>query len=340
MSEPRARAAESGAQSELHVTGDEPVLVEVVRSGLVESRHRGHVVALAADGSVALRIGDVDAPVYGRSANKPLQATAMVELGLDLPPELLALVCASHNGEPVHVAGVREILARSDLDEALLRNTPDLPLHVPSAHDVLRAGGGKARILQNCSGKHAGMLTTCAVNGWPTDGYLAPDHPLQLAITETVERLAGEQAGHIGIDGCGAPAHALSLVALARSFGQIAGAPEGTAMARVAGAMTGHPEMVGGTGRDVTALMAGIPGLVAKDGAEGVLAAALPDRTAVALKIADGSWRAFAAVLVAALDQLGIDTNGVSALRAVPVLGGGQPVGEAHAVAPFAADAG
>jgi L-asparaginase II len=326
--------------SQLGQSVDEPVLVEVVRSGLVESRHRGHLVALSADGSVALELGDVHSPVYGRSANKPLQATAMVELGLDLPPELLSLVCASHNGEPVHVAGVREILARAGLDEALLRNTPDLPLHVPSAHEVLRAGGGKARVLQNCSGKHAGMLTTCVVNSWPTDGYLAPDHPLQAAITATVERLAGERAGHIGVDGCGAPAHAVSLVALAQSFARLAGAPDGTATARVCAAMTDHPDMVGGTGRDVTALMAGVPGLVAKDGAEGVLAAALPDGRAVALKIADGSWRAFAAVLVLALDRLGVDTTGVAALRSVPVLGGGQPVGEAHAVASFAGEPG
>ena len=114
------------------------MLVEVVRSGMVESRHRGSVVGLDASGAVVLRVGDVDVPVYGRSANKPLQATAMVELGLALPPPQLALVCASHNGEPAHVAGVRAILASAGLDEGLLQNTPAYPLHEPSAADVIR----------------------------------------------------------------------------------------------------------------------------------------------------------------------------------------------------------
>jgi len=203
------------------------VLVEVVRSGMVESRHRGSVVGLGADGAVALRVGDVDAPVYGRSANKPLQATAMVELGLALPPPQLALVCASHNGQPAHVAGVRAILASAGLDEGLLQNTPAYPLHEPSAADVIRAGGRRAAILQNCSGKHAGMLVTCAVNGWPLDSYLDQDHPLQRHITTVVERLGGEAVGHVGIDGCGAPAHTLTLTGLARAFAAVTGAPAG-----------------------------------------------------------------------------------------------------------------
>ena len=309
----------------------EPVLVEVTRSGMVESRHRGSVVALAGDGSVALALGDVGSPVYGRSANKPLQAAAMMELGLDIRPELLALVCASHNGEPAHIEGVRRILAGAGLDESALRNTPSLPLYESAAADVLRAGGGKERILQNCSGKHAGMLATCVINGWPVDGYEEPDHPLQETITGVIASVTGEVASHIGVDGCGAPAHAVSLTALARGFAALAGASDSTAPGRVRVAMTAHPDMVGGTGRDVTALMATVPGLMAKDGAEGVLVAALPDGHAVALKLADGSWRGFAAVLLAALDHLGVDTSGAEALRSSPVLGGGRAVGEARA---------
>ncbi|HEX6787313.1 MAG TPA: asparaginase [Acidimicrobiales bacterium] len=312
----------------------EPVLVEVVRSGMVESRHRGSVVGLDASGAVALQVGDIDAPVYGRSANKPLQAAAMVELGLSLPPPQLALVCASHNGEPAHLAGVRSILASAGVDEGLLRNTPAYPLHEPSAADVIRSGGRRSPILQNCSGKHAGMLVTCAINGWPLDSYLDQDHPLQRHITTVVERLSSETVGQVGIDGCGAPAHTLTLTGLARAFAAVARAPSGSAMASVRVAMTTHPDMVGGTGRDVTALMEGVPGLVAKDGAEGVLAAALPDGRAVALKLADGSWRAFAAVALEALDRLGVNTSGAVGLRRTPVLGGGRPVGEAHAV-PF-----
>jgi L-asparaginase II len=312
----------------------EPVLVEVTRSGMTESRHRGSVVALDADGSVALALGDVDSPVYGRSANKPLQAAAMVELGLDVVPDLLALVCASHNGEPVHVEGVRRLLAGAGLDASALRNTPSLPLYEPAAADVLRAGGGKERILQNCSGKHAGMLATCVINGWATESYQQPDHPLQQTISGVIASLTGEGIGHVGVDGCGAPAHAVSLTALARGFAAVATAPAGTPPRSVRAAMTAHPDLVGGTGRDVTALMANVSGLVAKDGAEGVLAAALPDGRAVAIKLSDGSWRGFAAVVLAALDRLGADTAGAEALRSSAVLGGGRPVGEARAVLP------
>jgi L-asparaginase II len=312
----------------------EPVLVEVTRSGMTESRHRGSVVALDADGSVALALGDVDSPVYGRSANKPLQAAAMVELGLDVAPDLLALVCASHNGEPVHVEGVRRLLAGAGLDASALRNTPSLPLYEPAAADVLRAGGRKERILQNCSGKHAGMLATCVINGWATESYQQPDHPLQQTISGVIASLTGEGIGHVGVDGCGAPAHAVSLTALARGFAAVATAPAGTPPGSVRAAMTAHPDLVGGTGRDVTALMASVSGLVAKDGAEGVLAAALPDGRAVAIKLSDGSWRGFAAVVLAALDRLGADTAGAEALRSSAVLGGGRPVGEARAVLP------
>ena len=308
------------------------MLVEVVRSGMVESRHRGSVVALAADGSTALSLGDPARPVYGRSANKPLQATAMVELGLDVEPSLLALVCASHNGEPFHVAGVHRLLASGGVSEEALGNTADLPLHAPSAHDVIRAGGHRAAILQNCSGKHAGMLATCVVNGWPVASYLDPDHPLQRHIRVVIERMAGEPVSHIGVDGCGAPAHVLTLVGLARAFAALARAEDGSPGATVAAAMRSHPEMVGGTGRDITALLAGVPGFVGKDGAEGVMAAAVPDGRAVALKLADGSWRGFAAVMLAALDHLSVDTTNASALREVVVLGGGRPVGEARAV--------
>jgi L-asparaginase II len=311
---------------------DEPVLVEVVRSDLVESRHRGSVVALAADGSIAFAVGEPSRPVYGRSANKPLQATAMVELGLDLEPALLALVCASHNGESQHVAGVRRILADAGLDESALGNAADLPLHIPSAHEVIRAGGQRAPVLQNCSGKHAGMLAVCVGHGWPVVSYLDPDHPLQQHITTVVERMSGEAVTHIGVDGCGAPAHTLTLTGLARAFAALGRAERDEPAAAVSAAMRAHPQMVGGTGRDITALLAGVPGLVTKDGAEGVLAGAMPDGRAVALKLADGSWRGFAAVMLAALDRLGVDTSGAATLRQAPVLGGGRPVGEAHAV--------
>ena len=169
-----------------------PVVAEIVRSGFVEGHHYGSVVALAADGSVDWSVGEVAAPVLPRSSNKPIQALAMVELGLDLPDDLLALACASHSGEPFHVEGVRRTLASAGLDESALRTPADYPLDDDAREAVVRAGGAKAPVLMNCSGKHAAMLATCVVNGWDPATYLDVAHPLQQAIHETFEDLTGE----------------------------------------------------------------------------------------------------------------------------------------------------
>jgi L-asparaginase II len=298
------------------------------RSGFDESVHFGAVVVLAADGSVIFEAGDPATPIYPRSSNKPMQAVAMVRAGLDLPSDLLALVCASHDGTALHLAAARRILAGAGLDEAALGNTPDLPLDEHSAHDVLRHGGGRSALQMNCSGKHAGMLATCVVNGWPHDhSYLDPSHPLQAHVTATIADLTGEQAAHIGVDGCGAPAHAVTLAGLARGFAAIATGQAGPAGDAVRRAMTEHPVMVGGERRDVTAFLRHVPGLVAKDGAEGVLAAALPDGRAVALKIADGNARACAPVMVSALARAGVDTTEVAPLVVQHVRGHGRSVG-------------
>ncbi|MCU1388023.1 MAG: hypothetical protein JWL72_1361 [Ilumatobacteraceae bacterium] len=308
-------------------------LAETSRSGMPESMHFGAVVALAADGTVAFAAGDPGVLIYPRSSNKPIQALGMLRCGLDLPPDLLALVCASHDGTPKHIDGVRRILAGASIDEAQLDNTPDLPLDEVSRSAVLRAGGGRASILQNCSGKHSGMLVTCAINGWPLAGYLDAEHPLQRAIDSAFPALTEEPLGHIGVDGCGAPAHVMSLVGLARAFRNIATAPEDSAAARVAAAMSTHPDLVGGGARDATQFMRGVPGLVAKDGAEAVFAAALPDGRAVAVKIADGSHRACAPVVVEALRRLGVDVTNVSRVVHEPILGHGHEVGAVTAIA-------
>ncbi|MGZ6962430.1 MAG: asparaginase, partial [Ilumatobacteraceae bacterium] len=193
------------------------------RSGCDESVHFGAVVGLASNGEVELAVGDPTTAIYPRSSNKPMQAVAMVRAGLQLPPDLLALVCASHDGTPKHLDAVRRILASAGLREDLLANTPDLPLDEGAAEAVLRAGGGRTSLQMNCSGKHGGMLVTSASNGWPIDSsYLQPDHPLQQTITATIDDLAGETHTHIGVDGCGSPAHVLSLVGLARAFRSIA----------------------------------------------------------------------------------------------------------------------
>ena len=302
-------------------------LVEVVRSGFVEGHHSGSVVVLGPDGAVRDAAGVPDVPVFPRSSNKPLQAVGMVRAGLRLDRPGLALAAASHSGEPAHVAVVRAVLAGGGLDEDALCCPPELPLDPAAARAVLAAGGGPERVTMNCSGKHAAMLRTCLAAGWPGAGYLDPDHPLQVALRATVEELTDGPVAAVGVDGCGAPLFALPLTALARAFLRLVDAPAGTSERTVADAMRAEPHLVGGTGRDVTALTAAVPGLLAKDGAEGVYAAALPGVGAVAVKIDDGAARARAPVMVSALRRLGVTGPALDALAEPPVLGGGVPVG-------------
>jgi L-asparaginase II len=311
------------------------IVAEVWRGGVVESVHHGSVIAL--DGARGFSVGGPEALTFPRSSVKPVQALAMVRAGLDLDGELLALACASHSGESFHIDGVRRILAGAGLTEADLRCTPDRPIG-PQAHDEhIAAGLSPAPLYMNCSGKHAAMLATCAANGWDTRTYLSPDHPLQRHIRDTVAELAGEPVAVTTVDGCGAPLFGFSLTGLARAFRTIATAPAGTPEHRVAQAMRTHPEFVGGTGRDVTTVMRGLAGAVAKDGAEGVYALGLPDGQAVAVKIADGSSRARAVVLIAALRRLGVDVSALAELAQAPVLGHGEPVGAVRPAGELAA---
>lgn len=304
------------------MTAEAPVVAHVVRNGFIESRHHGHIVALDGDGKVALSVGAIDEPMFPRSAAKPLQALAMLRLGWRPDDfEELAVACASHSGEFTHVAVVERILADAGLDESALENTPDWPLSA----DAAKMRDQPDRLRQNCSGKHAAMLATCVLNNWPTVGYRDPEHPLQQGIRDVIEQLAGEKVAATAVDGCGAPLFALTLTGLARAFAAIA---DGA----VADAMRRHPFLVGGTGRDVTALMRAMPGLVAKDGAEGVYAAAMPDHRSVAVKIEDGAARARVPVLVSALAKVGITSQELAEVAVVPVLGHGHPVGVVQAV--------
>jgi L-asparaginase II len=312
-----------------------PVVAHVVRGGVVESAHRGSIAVTGPQGDLVRSWGAPSDPVLPRSSNKPLQAVAMVRAGLELPAAHLALACASHSAEPFHLAGVRAMLADAGLTEAELQNTPDLP-YDPDERDGWIAAGRRPRPLaQNCSGKHAAMLATCRRNGWDLSTYRDPSHPLQRQIAATIEDLAGEPVAAAPVDGCGAPVMAISLAGLARAFGRLAAADPDTPEGTVAAAMRTHPEYVGGTRRDVTALMRGTDGLVAKDGAEAVYAAGLADGRGVALKITDGGARARPVVLAAVLRRLGVESEAYGRLEDAPVLGHGEPVGAvvAHGIA-------
>ncbi len=311
---------------------DAPVVAHVTRGGFVESAHRATIAVTDSDGSLLHAWGAADDPVFPRSSNKPIQAVAMLRAGLTLAPQHLALACASHSAQPFHLDGVREMLAAAGLTEADLQNTPDLPYDADE-RDVWIAAGRTARPLaQNCSGKHAAMLATCRLNGWDLATYRGDDHPLQRLMADTIADLAGEPVAATAVDGCGAPVMAVSVAGLARAFGRIAAGAPDTPEADVTAAMRAHPEYVGGTRRDVTALIRGTAGLVAKDGAEAVYAAGLADGRGVALKIADGSQRARPVVLAAVLRRLGVESAAYERLEDAPILGHGRPVGAIVAV--------
>ncbi|HYP44911.1 MAG TPA: asparaginase [Propionibacteriaceae bacterium] len=305
----------------------DPILVEVVRSGVVESVHHGRVAITNADGSLAASLGAQFAPMYPRSSSKPLQAVGMVRAGLELHDELLALVASSHSGEEFHQSGVRTILAGSGLDEHALQTPPDWPSDEQAREQAIRAGHQRTGLAMNCSGKHAGMLATSVINDWPTDTYRDPDHPTQLAILTSLDDLAGEQASQLAVDGCGAPLFAISLYGLARAYGRLAAAVSGPER-RVGDAIRAHPQWTSGTRRDELALLRAVPGLVGKAGAEAVYAVGLPDGRGVALKISDGSDRARAVAMAGVLQRLGYEHETLAAQASGPVLGHGGRVGE------------
>ncbi|MCE0764628.1 asparaginase [Pseudonocardia kujensis] len=306
-------------------------LATVVRSGVVESVHLGHLATIGGP-----QVGRPGATFFPRSALKPVQAAAMLRAGLDLDGELLALAAASHAGLPRHREGAARILAAAGLDTGALRNTPDLPLDPDAAAAWRAAGSVPEPVAQNCSGKHAAMLATCVAAGWDTAGYLDPAHALQQAIRRHVEALTGDEVRHVAVDGCGAPLFSCTVAGLARAFSVIATADPGSPEGRVAAAVRAHPEWLGGPARPVTRILRAVPGLVAKDGAEGVFAAALPDGRALALTVLDGAARPVPAVVAATLRALGVRSPELDATGHVPVLGHGAEVGAVEPAVPGA----
>ncbi len=304
-------------------------IAQVVRSGFIEGTHYGSAVVVNSAGQVLWSIGDVDQTFFPRSANKFMQALAMVELGLPLRDELLALTCSSHSGEDFHIAGVRKILQLANAQTSDLQCPEDYPLDRNARETLIKQEVSKSSLFMNCSGKHAAMLLTCEVTGWDKSSYRLTDHPLQHKCAEVIERCTSEKVEVIGVDGCGAPVMSSTLTGLAKSFSTFAGPSASEDQRMIATAVKMYPEYVAGTTRDVTKLLQGLPGAIAKDGAEGVYAIGLGDGRALAVKIDDGGQRARIAVAMAILrDVLGVVSQEVDGqLAKQVVLGGGQPVG-------------
>ncbi|HZK58399.1 MAG TPA: asparaginase [Cryobacterium sp.] len=319
---------------------DSVELATVERSGFVESRHAGSAVVLNADGVLLRALGDVTTPVFPRSSMKPFQAIAVMASGVTLRGEDAAIATASHSGTQKHADLARGLLARAGVPESALACPSAWPDDTASRDVLVRLGAGKAPIYMNCSGKHSAMLVACAQNGWPLEGYLEPEHPLQKRILDVLERFTGERPAASGIDGCGAPVHALSLTALARGIARIATSKSSSPFAiyREAGflaeAVRQNGWVIAGPGQPDTIVIDRL-GLFIKSGAEGIMVASAANGTTVALKILDGNLRAATIVALSLLADAGaIARAEVETL--VPelnlaVLGGGQPVGQIRA---------
>jgi L-asparaginase II len=287
----------------------EPIVVEVRRSGVVEAAHRVHAVAVRS-GEVVAEAGDPSLTCFMRSSSKPLQALPLVRARDDLPDDEVAIACASHRDTPEQVGAVRALLARAEATE------DDLELG-------LQEGRPPQKIHHNCSGKHAGMLALCRAHGWPAQGYHLPEHPVQRACREAHVEAAEVEPEEAASDGCGVVTFALPLERMAHAYSRLESLPGGD---RIAAAMRARPDLVGGPDGADFLLMRAAPGWLAKGGAEGLLCAAGPDGTGVALKAEDGSSRAHAPALADFLGRIGVELPG---LAEVPVLNSrGERVGE------------
>jgi len=319
-------------------------LAVVERNGFVESRHRGSAVVLDGSGDVVTALGDIDAPVFPRSSLKPFQALASMQSGVPLRGAEVALACASHVGSREHMDLAATILAKAGLGEDDLRCPAAWPGHEETRNDLVRAGHGKSRLAFNCSGKHAAFLWACTENGWDTETYLDPEHPLQRRVVEVVEEYAGEKIAHLAVDGCGAPVPAFSLRGLARATGRLAKSPGNkhadARAATIATAMLDYPWAVHGHGEENTVVMEEL-GVIAKLGAEGVLMLGTDTGYACTLKMLDGNGRGATLVGLTLLANAGaIDVERVGpVLETVvrPVLGGAGPVGRIRLAAPVMA---
>jgi L-asparaginase II len=303
-----------------------PVLVEVTRGSLVESRHRGAIAVVDGDGRVVFSAGDIEAAVFPRSACKAMQALPFIESGaadaFGFGARELAIACASHSGEPAHVALVESMLARAGLEPVALECGCHWPFDQHVLIDQVRSGVEPTQLHNNCSGKHAGFVCTAAHLGIDPKGYIGYDHAIQREARAVMQSLTGTALGHdvCGTDGCGIPTYAVPLNRLAHGFAKMVTGTgletsRATASRRLIDACMAEPFYVAGTKRACTRLMESAPGRIfAKTGAEGVFCAVLPDLgLAVALKCDDGTTRAAEAMVAATLARLLRDDAELSA---------------------------
>jgi L-asparaginase II len=299
-----------------------PLIVDVTRGTLVESRHRCIAAVAGPDGGVVRSWGNIEQPIYGRSAIKPLLALALVETGaaheFGLGDAEIALACASHSGEPRHVETVRAWLARIGLSAADLECGAHLPYDEPSMRALIRAGQQPDAAYNNCSGKHTGFLTTAVHLGLATKGYIRYEHPIQQRLLGILEQMAGLDLSEAprGVDGCGIPTIAIPLGNTAMAMARLADPVElpparAEAAARVVAAMMAEPYMVGGREEFVSVLMDRCAGKLAlKSGAEGVYVAILPGLgLGVCVKAEDGTSRAAQVAVGRILEELGVLTS-------------------------------
>ena len=295
-----------------------PVIVEVTRGGAVESAHRGAGAVVDGDGGIVFAFGDIERPVFPRSAVKAMQALPLIESGaadrFGLSEAELALACASHSGEPEHVALAAGMLAKASFEEPALACGAHWPLGAEAARALARAGGEPSALHNNCSGKHAGFLCLACATGLPAAGYETAGHGVQREVKGTLEAVCGVRLdeAEAGTDGCSIPAYALPLRNLAQGFARLAsgrglGVKRAQAAQRLLAAMAAHPFEVAGTGRFDTRAMTLTHGkAVTKTGAEGVFCAAIPALgLGLALKIDAGATRAAEVAVAALIDKFG-----------------------------------
>lgn len=321
---PAAETTDAAASATVDLTdpGDSPVLVEVTRGGVVESRHRGRACIVDAHGEVLAHWGDVNALVFPRSTLKPIQAIPLIETGaaagLGVSDAEIALACASHSGETRHTRAVAAWLARLGLSPDHLECGPQEPYDSETAAELFRSGETPSPLHNNCSGKHAGMLATAKFKGEPLTGYVRYEHPVQQRILGVMEQMTGQDLSGApwGIDGCSIPAFAIPLAALAYGMARIANpvdlpARRAEAVSRIRMAWSAHSYLVSGRNTFDTEMIRGSSGLaLVKQGAEGVGVAVLPKLgLGIALKIEDGSSRARNVAMAALVRRSGAITK-------------------------------